>query len=55
MVCTVKSTKHRMVFVTEEKKKISYEGYAFLDRFGHCVIIAYGESKRDDVAAYLEG
>ena len=54
MFYTIRDTKHRMVFVTEERKKISYTGYAFLDSFGHCVIIAYGESKRDDVERYLD-
>lgn len=32
----------------------SLNGYAFLDKKGHCIIIVYGESKRDSVSEYLE-
>lgn len=28
-------------------------GYAFLDEDGHCIIITYGEKKRDILQRYL--
>lgn len=39
----------------EGKKFIaSYNGYAFIDKMGHCIIIVYGEGKRDSLAKYLK-
>jgi len=29
------------------------KGYAFIDEWGHCIIIVYGESKRDLIKKYL--
>lgn len=30
-------------------------GYSFIDKFGHCFIIVYGESKRDYLKNKLTG
>ena len=37
----------------ENKKKISINGYAFLDEFGKCLIIVCGEGRRDSIKKYL--
>lgn len=29
------------------------KGYSFIDEWGHCIIIVYGESKRDLIKKYL--
>lgn len=34
---------------------IEYTGYAFIDERGHCIIIVYGEKKRDLMIEYLNG
>lgn len=38
----------------ENKKKISLNGYAFLDEFGKCFIIVYGEGRKNTLKKYLE-
>lgn len=37
----------------DNKKKRSYNGYAFMDESNHCMIIVYGENKRDLMTKYL--
>lgn len=37
----------------ENKKWISLIGYAFIDDNEHCIIIVYGEKKRDLLIEYL--
>jgi hypothetical protein len=44
---------HRLLTVDNNGKKISYNGYAFIDIFGRCIVIAYGEDKRDNINKYL--
>ena len=39
--------KHVLRFQDENKKWISLTGYAFIDEGGHCIIIVYGEKKRE--------
>lgn len=50
---TVINMEHKMEYVDENKKKISLNGYAFLDENEKCFIIVYGESKRDGLLKYL--
>lgn len=38
----------------DENGKTS-KGYAFMDEFKGCIIIVYGEGRRDLMAKYLEG
>ena len=35
------------------KKHLSYNGYAFIDTCGHCMIITAGESNGDLMSEYL--
>lgn len=37
----------------EGNSLISLNGYAFLDEFGRCIIIVYGDSRRDQISKYL--
>lgn len=32
-----------------------YIGYTFIDKYGCCIIIVYGENKRDLMINYLDG
>lgn len=43
---------HKYEFI-ENKIKYSYNGYAFLDEMGRCMIIVYGENRRDSMKEYL--
>jgi hypothetical protein len=38
----------------EDKKNVSIEGYAFLDKYRHCIIIVFGENRRDVISEYLK-
>ena len=49
---TINKMKEPLVFF-ENKKKISFNGYAFLDELGNCFIIVYGEGRRDSIINYL--
>ena len=53
MKYTIQNMNQPFVFF-ENKKKISLNGYAFLDEFGKCLIIVYGEGRRDSVKNYLK-
>jgi len=37
----------RILIFEVDKVKISLKGYSFIDEWGHCMLIVYGESKRD--------
>ena len=39
----------------ENKKKIVLNGYAFIDEFGKCIIIVFGEGRRDSMKNYFDG
>jgi hypothetical protein len=39
----------------EGKSIISLNGYAFMDENDSCIIIVYGEGKRDAMSDYLTG
>ena len=40
--------------LNDDKSIIILNGYAFIDKFGYCIIIVYGESKRDDIILILK-
>ena len=37
----------------EGNSLVSLNGYAFIDDTGKCIIIVYGESRRDQISKYL--
>lgn len=39
--------KFRKETLIHEKKKITLQGYSFIDKLGGTIIIAYGENRRD--------
>jgi hypothetical protein len=49
---TIEKLKEKLTIIIDNKP-ISYTGYAFIDESGHCIIIVYGESRRDDMSKYL--
>jgi hypothetical protein len=53
MYFTVKKMEGRVAFVNENKRRVWLNGYAFLDEYGHCIIIVYGEERMKDVMKYL--
>jgi hypothetical protein len=51
---TIEKLKPSLSFY-EDKKEIIMNGYAFIDRCGKCIIIVYGEGRRDSMSKYLSG
>ncbi len=51
---SIENMKQPLTFLTDDKKVISTNGYAFLDECGNTIIIVYGEGKRDGMAKYLD-
>ena len=49
---TIQKLKNLMIIV-EDKKTIIMDGYAFIDECGSCIIIVYGEGRRDSMSKYL--
>ena len=49
MKYTIQTMETILVFDDKELK-----GYSFIDEWGHCIIIVYGESKRDLIKKYLK-
>ena len=39
--------------IQDDKNWITLNGYAFIDNWGFCIIIVYGEKKRDLLSEYL--
>jgi hypothetical protein len=44
---------HVLRFQNENKEWITLNGYAFIDSWGYCIIIVYGENRRDLMSEYL--
>jgi hypothetical protein len=53
MKYTIEKMKHPLVYLNDNRKEITTEGYAFIDECGGTIIIVYGEGRRDDMAKYL--
>lgn len=49
----IEKMKHKWEFI-EGNVKTSLNGYAFIDECGRCIIIVYGEGRRDSMAEYLK-
>jgi hypothetical protein len=54
MTYTIEKLKHSVVF-EENKKLIVMNGYAFIDEYNRCIIIVYGEGRRDSMSKHLSG
>ena len=52
MKYTIQNMSQPFVFY-ENKKKISLNGYVFIDELGKCMIIVYSEGRRDSIKEYL--
>ena len=48
----IEKLKEKLTIIIDSKP-ISYTGYAFIDELGRCIIIVYGEGRRDDMSKYL--
>jgi len=49
---TIEKLKNKWEY-TEGKTVVSLDGYAFMDESGGCIIIVYGEGRRDVMEKYL--
>ena len=50
---TIIKMKQPLVFLNDNRKEISTNGYAFIDEWDSTIIIVYGEGRRDDMSKYL--
>lgn len=50
---TIEKMEHVFTCFNEDRKLISLNGYAFLDENRKCIIIVYGEGRRDFLTKYL--
>lgn len=41
------------IFYDDNRKLQQHKGYAFIDEWGHCIIIVCGERRRDLMSQYL--
>ena len=55
MKFTVKEFDNKLIFINEKKKITSLQGYSFHDEYDNCIIIAYGETRRDFLIEHLSG
>jgi 6-phosphogluconolactonase/glucosamine-6-phosphate isomerase/deaminase len=51
---TIEILRDKTPFLDDNKKIQWTQGYAFMDESGHCIIIVYGEGKRDAMSKYLD-
>ena len=40
-------------FIGDQRKLVTFKGYAFIDEWGFCIMIVYGENKKDILSKYL--
>ena len=43
----------KISYLLKNEKKITLQGYAFIDQYGHCICIVYGESKKVFMEKFL--
>jgi hypothetical protein len=53
MIYTIQKMKHTLSFIDDNKKEVELNGYAFIDKYGHTIVIVYSEGKRDVMAKHL--
>lgn len=44
---------NNFTFIGDQRKLVTYKGYAFIDEYGFCFMIVYGEGRRDVLSKYL--
>jgi hypothetical protein len=49
----IEKMKRPLVFLNDNRKETTINGYAFIDEWGNTIIIVYGEGRRDDMSKYL--
>lgn len=49
---TIEKLKNKLEFF-ENNKLITLNGYAFMDENGCCIIIGYGDGRKDAISKYL--
>ncbi len=56
MEFTVEKLNAQTILIDEKTKKVTMlEGYALMDKTGHCIICVYGEGRRDSMIKYFKG
>jgi len=50
---TIQNIEKPLTYLDDKGNLISLNGYAFIDKYGHCIIIVYGESRMNFMSNYL--
>ena len=53
MIFTITTDKTKTTFKNGDKKEIQLHGYHFIDCFSHCIIMTYGNNRKNDVIKFL--
>jgi hypothetical protein len=53
MPYTIEKMKNNLEYI-EGNSLISLNGYAFIDEFGRCIIIVYGENNKSRMSSYFD-
>ncbi len=54
MKYTIAKMKNKLEYLENNKDSVSLNGYAFIDECGNCIIIVYGEGRKDSMTKYLD-
>lgn len=44
----------KITYITKEKKEISLQGYSFIDEYGYCFCIVYGDARKKGMKKFLD-
>jgi len=50
---TIQKMKEKLTILDDNRKSVSLDGYAFIDEHSRCIIIVYGEGRKDAMSKYL--
>ena len=50
---SIKNMKEKLTILDDNRNPVSLNGYAFIDEHDKCIIIVYGEGRKDFMSKYL--
>lgn len=50
---TIEKMKYPLEYLDDNRKPVSMNGYAFINKSGGTIIIVYGEGRKDGMSKYL--
>lgn len=55
MEFTIERMEQNWSYLDEQRNLVSQPGFAFIDKLGHCIIIVYGEGRKNHMEKHLSG